>query len=374
MFHHLDEIEGAWLEFQGRAHGTFYQTYQWCKAWQETAGAANGVRPRIVTGRDLDGRLLFLLPFGLHRSYGCVTLDWLGGDQNSYGLGLYDKGFMRHANTWFANQGWLIFDLIGRFDAINLNNMPGTWNGFAHPLSRWFSIAGANQSFVTRLEPDFDKLYASKRSAESRRGNRKRDAKLMKNADVRFGLPANRAEAHSRLDEMFGQQQGRLAEQGIHGIFGATERAFIHHLVDLPDRMQPVLLPYHLTIDGEMEAMMLGGCYGGGYWALISSIGTSATALRHSPGDAALRRTIAACCGRGLEFFDFSSGRSAYKLHWADEAVSLHHTVRARTPRGYAWALVRMTSLALKRAIKASPLLWQVTTALRRHLAGSSSH
>ena len=66
----LDEIEAEWLDFQGRAHGTFYQSYQWCRAWQDMAGAAGGVRPRIVVGRDPAGTVLFLLPFGLYRRHG----------------------------------------------------------------------------------------------------------------------------------------------------------------------------------------------------------------------------------------------------------------------------------------------------------------
>lgn len=369
--HRLEEVETAWLDFQARAHGTFYQSYQWCRAWQDTAGAAGGVRPRIVTGRDPDGRLLFLLPFGMHRNHGAVVLDWLGGKQNNYGLGLYDKGFLRHATAWFASEGWTIIELIGGFDAVDLSNMPGRWYGHEHPLSGWFSATGANLSYVMRLSHDYEALYAAKRTGETRRGNRKRDAKLAKDGQVHFGLPESREEAHRRLDEMFAQQQARLAAHGIHGVFGETERAFVHRMIDLPDRMQPVLLPYHLMLDGEMEAMMLGGCFGGGYWALISSIGSSATARRHSPGDAALRRTIEACCEGGFSFFDFSSGTTGYKLHWADETVSLHHAVRGRTLKGYCFALARIASVTAKRVIKASPLLWRTAMTLRRGVAGS---
>jgi CelD/BcsL family acetyltransferase involved in cellulose biosynthesis len=133
--------------------------------------------------------------------------------------------------------------------------------------------------------------------------------------------------------------------------------------------MQPVLLPYYMMADGELEAVALGGHHGGGYWALISSLG-SPRLRRFSPGDALLRRTIEACCARGLKFFDFSSGSFDYKLAWADQSISLHHAVRGITWRGYVWALARTLALSAKRAIKRTPLLWNVLNRTRRTLLG----
>jgi CelD/BcsL family acetyltransferase involved in cellulose biosynthesis len=364
----IDELEEEWLGFQARAAGTIYQTYQWCRAWQDTAGATRRVEPRIVTGRAADGKLLFLLPFGLRHAYGLRILEWHSGRQCNYGYGLYERGFLGQAESWFATQGWRIFTLVGPLDAIDLADLPDHWSGLGHPLSSWFSLAGPNISFLMRLSRDFDALYEAKRSPETRRGNRKRDAKLAKEGKVEFGLPANRAETHRLLDQMFTHQADRLAESGIEGVFSASARSFIHHLVDLPDRMQPILLPYHLSIDGELQAMMLGGHYGNSYWALISSLAASAS-RRHSPGDAALRRTIEACCRRGLSFFDFSSGNTAYKRHWADGEVVLHHTVRGVTLKGYLWAFARCLGVLAKRTIKRSPSLWALASWARCRLA-----
>jgi CelD/BcsL family acetyltransferase involved in cellulose biosynthesis len=362
------ELEEEWLAFQAHASGTLYQTYQWCRAWQETAAKARNVEPRIITGREGSGRLLFILPLGLRHVRGMRILEWHSGRQCNYGYGLYDRGFLRPAENWFASQGPRILALAGPVDVIDLADMPAQWNGYRHPLSSWFSLPGPNASFLMRLGRNFEALYAEKRSAETRRGNRKRDAKLAKEGEVAFGLPRTREEIHARIEEMFEHQAQRLAENGIYDVFGRAAREFIHRLVDLPDHMQPILLPYHLSIDGGMEAMMLGGNYGNGYWALISSLAASSS-RRHSPGEAALRKTIEACCDRGLSFFDFSSGNTAYKLHWADEAVTLHHAIRAVTPRGYAWAAGRIAIIAAKRSIKRSPILWSFASSARRGLA-----
>ncbi len=355
------ELEADWLDFQSRAAGTLYQSYHWCRTWQETVGAARGIQPRIVVGREAHGRISFILPFAIRRTHGIRVLEWLGGNQSGYGYGLYARGFLGRAAEWFACEGWRILDAAGPVDAIELADMPARWNSHPHPLSAWFSIKGPNVSYVMALDRCYEAIYAAKRSGATRRGNRKRDAKLAKEGALQFGLPATPLETHRLLDEMFAQQSSRLGESGIRGVFEESERAFIHRLADLPSG--PILLPYHLSIDGELIAMMLGGHFGGGYWALISSL--AARSRRYSPGDAALRQTIGACCQRGLSFFDFAAGDSAYKLHWADERISLYYGIRGLTLKGYAWAAMRMAAISAKRAVKRSPLLWDVARAAR---------
>src|SRR6185295_14138567 len=61
------ELEADWLDFQSREAGTLYQSYHWCRTWQETVGAARGIDPRIVVGREARGRILFILPLAIRR-------------------------------------------------------------------------------------------------------------------------------------------------------------------------------------------------------------------------------------------------------------------------------------------------------------------
>lgn len=362
-------LETEWLRFQENAAGTFFQTYQWCRAWLETAGAAADVKPVIVVGRDPTRDLLFLLPFSIRRRQGCRVLEWMGGQQMTYGYGLYDRRFLRRAGLWFATEGWSVLNALPDVDAIDLAEMPLTWQDHDHPLKSWFSFAGPNFSYLLKLTSNYEQVYGRKRSGETRRGNRKRDAKLMKAAKIEFGLAESRVQMHQLIEAMFDQQRSRLAESGIHGVFNEQERRFVHRLIDIGDQLQPILLPHYMTADGELEAVTLGGYYGGGYWALVSSLG-SPRLRRYSPGDALLRRTIEACCSRGLDFFDFSSGSFDYKLAWADESIRLHYAVRGLTWRGYAWALARCFSLALKRLVKRTPLLWTTLSTARRKLLG----
>jgi CelD/BcsL family acetyltransferase involved in cellulose biosynthesis len=366
VHHRLADIANEWREFEANAAGTFYQTYAWCSAWIESSDEPS--EPRIIIGRDRSGVIRFLLPFCIRRIQGIAILEWIAMPQTTYGYGLYDREFLPRAKAWFSLRGWEIARMLGKVDALNLAEMPETLHGFPHPLSDWFSCEGPNRGYQILLESDFKGLYERKRSSATRRSNRKRDGKLAALGELNFVLPETRSQNHSRIDEMFRQQQCRLSARGIHGVFDAHDRRFIHRLADIEANSGPALLPYNLTIDQHMVAMKLGGFYGNIYWGLISSL-DSDFAPHLSPGDAALRRLIAACCEKRMAVLDLASGDAPYKAQWADVVIPLHACIRGLTPRGYIWAGLAMLRVIVKRTIKRSPRLWELAQHLRRTVA-----
>ena len=219
------------------------------------------------------------------------------------------------------------------------------------------------------LEPDFEGFYEARRSSDDRRHARKRETHLRKAGHLEFGLPADAQTLHATIDTMFRQQESRLAERGVRGVFGPTERAFIHRIAALQDMNQPVLAPYELKVGGETLAVMLGGIFGGTYWALVSSM-AQGPLRRYSPGDVALRKTVEACCRRNLACLDFSSGHSQYKESWSDDVMQLHCHISAGTWRGLTPALASALTIAIKRHIKNRPALLAAVTWLRRLTRG----
>jgi len=359
----LGDIAEEWRRFEADAAGTFYQTYSWCAAW--FASGHEPSEPVIIVGRDVQGALRFLLPLCIRRMHGVKVLEWIAMPQTTYGYGLYDRDFLPNAKAWFAGRGWEIALQAGKIDAIHLGEMPESLHGFPHPLSDWFSCEGPNRGYQIKLDPDYQKLYERKRSAATRRSIRKRDNKLAALGDLTFDLPQTKSHTHDRIDDMFRQQQCRLAERGIYGVFDARDRAFIHRLADSNHDDSPGLLAYHLNLDHRMIAMKLGGIYGDTYWGLISSLDPK-FAPHLSPGDAALRRLIAACCERRLAVLDLASGDASYKIQWADTVIPLHACIRGVTPAGYLWAAYAMLRLIVKRTVKRSPRLWELAQNLRR--------
>jgi len=360
----LRDIADDWRKFEAAAAGTFYQTHAWCAAWAESSNEP--FEPRIVIGRDRSGAIRFLLPFCIRRSRGLAVLEWIAMPQTTYGYGLYDREFLPRARPWFAGRGWEIARLL-QVDVLNLAEMPASLHGVPHPLSDWFSCEGPNRGYQIVLDSDFQCFYERKRSSATRRSIRKRDNKLAALGSLEFKLPETPAQNHDKINEMFRQQQSRLSERGIHGVFDARDRLFIHRLADTHADGGPALLAYNLSIDNRMVAMKLGGLYGNIYWGLISSL-DSTFAPHLSPGDAALRRLIAACCEKRVAVLDLGSGDASYKAQWADTVIPLHACIRGLSLPGYIWAAFATARLLVKRTIKRSPRLWELAQHLRRAL------
>ena len=370
MHTRLAPVEAQWTAFQQKAHTTFYQTFLWCRAWCETVGKAANIEIRIVTATDTQGNTVFILPLQIRRRFGIRVLEWLGTPQTTYGHGLFAPSFLPFAQDWFSRHWGEIAKLAGPVDAVFLVDMPATLDGEPHPLQRLFNMRGANRCYRMTLEPDYEILLAKKRSKETRRYYRKKERAFAAQGNLSFGLPANREETHATLATMFKQQEKRLGESGVHGVFGPVERNFIHRLADLQDEANPIFLPYRLQFEGKTLAVLLGGVHGNTFWAMISSL--AETELRkYSPGDLTLRRTIEANCKQGLAGFDFAAGDSAYKLHWANDIAPFHELLSAVSLRGLPWVCLTGGTTVVKRLIKQSPTIRNTAMALRKALLGT---
>ncbi len=372
VYNEIVDISQIWLKFQRHAVSTLQQSFQWCNAWQQTVGKTSGCSPRILLGRDAAGKVVFILPLQVRQSFGLTILEWHSYPGVNYGYGLFDRDFLPQASQWFAAELDNILNAIGPFDVLSLQDLPVKLHGQEHPLLAHANLKAANRAYAMNLQPDFDALYAAKRSVATRKSHRKRDARLRAMGELSFGLPRNTQEAHKILDEVFSHQAQRLAQSGVHGIFGKTEREFFHLLIDETNGRDPFLLPYVLKCNGETLAVMLGGNASGIFWPFISSMSPGA-AQKHSPGDYVLRHAIEACCKLGLTKLNFASGDSNYKLQWSDEIIDLSTILKARNVRGLFWVSASTLALTTKRFIKQNRLMLSVAFFMRRLLAGNAS-
>lgn len=369
VYDRLDPIEAVWRSLQERSQSTIYQNFLWCRTWLETTGKAIGIRPRIVVATDEAGRTAFILPLQLRRRFGILVLEWLGAPLITYGGALLSTDFLDRNPGWLDRHWTGLLHRAGPADLVSLQDIPSHLLGRSNPLHGMCNIAAANRGYGMNLSDNFDTLHARKRPGEARRALRKKEEHLQARGRVTFGLPASKAEAHMVLDRMFDDQEKRLAEAGVHHVFGPAERRFIHCLVDNQDDDAPLLLPYHLRCGDEILAVMMGGQHGGAFWALISSL-TPGEARKYSPGEMALVKTIEACCRRGLAWLDFATGDTRYKMWWMDEKLNLGSHVAAPTLRGLPFAFALAARIAVKRRIKENRTLFELAKAVRRVLRG----
>ena len=369
LFSNIAEIEHDWLGLQKDGLCTFYQTFEWCKAWQETAGVARGIEPVIICGRLDDGQLAFILPFAIEKHFGARVLCWYSAAEITYGMGIFNKAWLAEHGDKIRQLWPGILKTIGAVDAIRLENQPDIWDGVENPLKFLFTTRGANQSYKMALQGDYQALYEQKRSSASRRSARKRDKKLLASGKVEFGLPAGGDETAVVIDTMIDQQRQRLGSKGIRSVYSDIRQNFLQQLGKATsDDGTPVLLPYYLTIDGKICAVMLGGNFQSTYWALISSLTNDSRLYALSPGEHALRAMIEAICDRGYGQLDFASGDTDYKKHWRDETITLFESIKALTLKGTVWAGIAFSRTLIKRVIKQTPWLFSLAQSVRKML------
>lgn len=369
MYTNISDISQIWLKFQTHAATTLYHTFQWCNAWQKAVGEKSGCRPQILVGRTTAGVVKFILPLQMRTSFGLKILEWHGYPNVNYGYGLFDRIFLRFAEPWFAEHFDTILNAIGPFDVLSLQDMPLRLHNSVNPLAKHTNIKAANRAYAINLQPDYNELYAAKRSSATRKSQRKKDARLIAMGEVEFGVPTSKDEAHHVLDEMFDDQSQRLAKSGIHDIFNESEKRFFHLLIEETDKASPFLIPYVLKCNGVTLAAMLGGCASNTFWPFITSMKMDET-QKHSPGDYLLRHVIEASCRLGLESFDFASGESTYKSQWSDDIIDLGITLKARNIWALIWVCGLASKLYAKRLIKQNPVALSCVCMLRRLLAG----
>jgi CelD/BcsL family acetyltransferase involved in cellulose biosynthesis len=363
-------VHSDWEALQSEGISTYFQSNAWCLTWLHDVGRKLGAEAVFVTGYHSGGKPAFLLPLQVRRKYGFLLLEFLSAPHASYGFGLYDEDFLKtQAASWFEAHFDEILTMLPRNDVVYLRELPNWMLGHGHPLLSHARIMGANRAYMMALKPDFESLLAEKRGHETLRSMRKRDKRLAEMGDLKFHAPQSATERKVIMDHMFADQEQRLAETGVRGVYGPVERGFLTDLAD-SDRHGPLaLVPYVLCLDGHPICVLLGGTSCNVFWAMITSL-ADGTWRKHSPGDYTLRRVIAAQCAKGLPWFDFAVGDSDYKLAWADKQIDMHLVLQARTVKGFALAVYLALRHGLKRAIKGNPKLRQGAFALRRALLG----
>jgi CelD/BcsL family acetyltransferase involved in cellulose biosynthesis len=88
----LSVVEQDWRDFETKADGTVFQSFDWLATWQRHIGTLTGVTPAIVVGRDAGG-ILFMLPLATRAAGFARELAWLGSDLCDYNAPLLAQGF-----------------------------------------------------------------------------------------------------------------------------------------------------------------------------------------------------------------------------------------------------------------------------------------
>ena len=227
-------------------------------------------------------------------------------------------------------------------DLVDLPKMPTTVGRQPNPFLSLPVLANPNPALASALRGSWDDFYAAKRSASTRKRERRQLKQLAQHGEVRFVEPRTQAEIAVTLDTMLGQKARSFARMGVDNIFGRPgHRDFMLDLL-MDDDLRDVVHLTRLDVGDTTGAASLGLRFRGCYYLILSSYHDGEIS-RCGPGRAHLHELLSRTMDAGCDRFDFTIGEESYKRDWADIELSVlrspvgRHAARlvhGRGPRG----------------------------------------
>jgi CelD/BcsL family acetyltransferase involved in cellulose biosynthesis len=363
----LAAIEQDWRAFERVADGTVFQSFDWLSTWQHHIGSRDGVMPAIVTGRTGQGQMLFLLPLAIERGGLARRLTWLGTELCDYNGPLLAPDFSGRVDAVCFKVLWR--EIMARlqshpalwFDAVTFDKMQNVVGAQPNPFIGLGVAPHANGAYLTRLNGDWEKFYADKRSSSTRRRDRTKRKKLGEFGEVRFVTPANLDDLAVSLETLMTQKSAAFAAMGVTDIFALPGyREFYHELASKRD----VAHVSRLDVGAQIAAANLGLIFRGSYYHLLASY-DGGELSKFGPGAAHMHDLLRYAIEKGCSTFDFTIGDERYKQEWCDGQIKLFDHVSAATLRGISVALHVYAVGRIKHFIKQTPALWDAAYKVR---------
>ncbi len=371
----LAEVESDWRQFETSADCTVFQTFAWQSLWRKHMGAAAGVQPAIVIGRERD-RILFIFPLAVEHGRKARRLVWHTGSLADYNAPLLAPAFAASVDRprFLAIYAEIIRMLTHdkRFapDAVIFDKMPETVGGQPNPFMALDTQLNPSGAYATRLFGDWESFYVEKRSSATRRRDRTKRKRFADIGPVQFVTATDDADIAATYNTLIEQKTSQFAALGVGQLF---ERPGLKDLfLELATGHRPDDVRVHISrleIGGATAATNFGIIFQRRYYHIFASYDGSSPAARFGPGAAHLHDLMAYAIDAGCDVFDFTIGDEPYKREWADITIALRDHHRSVTVLGFAVAAPSAAWARAKGFIKRSPKLWALAQKVRAQCA-----
>ena len=363
----FDEAEAVWRELEGTGDAFVFQTFDWQLTWYRVVGRGKGVRPCIAIVRAADdGRAVMLLPLGIVRRGLGRALIWLGGDLADYNGPVLAPRVADDLAADDVERLWRqICSALPAFDYVDFRRQPVEIGDQRNPFQPLCNRADPIPGCSTRLEPSWSVYHAAKRSAETRRKERRKEGKLGKHGPVDFVIARTEAEIERIVAAMVAQKAASYERKGVRNLF--RDQAYVDFIKAFTraHAAGEAAVLAAIEVEGEVVAAQWGVVRDGRFYCLVHAHDQGRFA-RYSPGNILLRRVLEWSCENGIAVFDFTYGEESYKDHWCECRLDLYDSLLARTPLGLAAVLGLRCRDGLRRAVKRSDQLRALANGVRR--------
>jgi CelD/BcsL family acetyltransferase involved in cellulose biosynthesis len=367
----LSLLEQEWRAFEQRADCTAFQSFDWLSTWQACIGDRKGVRPAIVTGRSPSGDLLFLLPLATESTGPLRRLTFLGRDLCDYNAPLLSPSTGHSLaddfhNLWSRITQRLQKDSRHRHDLILFDKMPQQVGHQANPLCRLSCRPNPSGAYLATIAATWDAFYEQKRSGSSRKRDRQRQRRLAALGDVVFATVENADDRRTTLDILMVQKRQAFARMGVTDIF--SREGYVEFFHAIAQRAPDLIHIGKLQVGETPAAANMGLVFRNSFYHVLISYDAGPIS-RAGPGTAHLHELMRHAVERGCTTFDFTIGDEPYKREWSDIELTLYDHIAPVTTLGAIFAAPLDALRELKRYIKQSPRLWNLTTKTRAFLS-----
>ena len=360
----LEEIGTTWRAFEQQADHTVFQSFDWLAHWQRHVGNLRGTLPAIVTGREADGELLFILQLAIETGGLARRLVWLGSALCDYNAPLIARSFGAHVSAerfllaWREAIALLQSERRLRFDLVDLEKMPEQIGEQRNPFIDLVVRKHPSGAYVADLPRDWETLYAAKRSSATRKRERRQLRALADHGALGFVDVQDAGERARTIATLLEQKSRVFARMGVVNPFLSAGHREFYLAAARDPALRDLVHISRLDVGSKIAAASVGLTFRSCYYLILSSYDGGEIA-RLGPGRAHLHELMRYAIARQFTRFDFTVGDEPYKRDWADSELALHDHVAAVTARGAAAAAAIAVFRRAKRAIKQSPGLWQ---------------
>jgi CelD/BcsL family acetyltransferase involved in cellulose biosynthesis len=369
----LDELGAEWRAFERRADRTVFQSFDWLATWQRHIGAPRGTVPAIVLGREEDEELLFIL-LAVETNGRVRRLTWLGAQLCDYNAPLLAEQFSDRVSAERFLLAWrdvievLRAEARWRFDLIDLQKMPDCIGEQRNPFLDLAPCAHPSGAYVAHLGSAWDAFYAAKRSAATRKRERRQLRQLAEHGALRFVEVETEEEVARTLATLMAQKSRSFARMGVEDVLARPGHREFFLAIAMDPAMRELVHLSQIDVGDHIAAVSVGLKYRDCYYLILSSYDDGELS-RFGPGRAHLHELLRYAIGGGFARFDFTVGDEPYKRDWCDAELKLHDLITAVTASGWLMVALTMPFRRVKRFIKQSPGLWRAFSKARA-LAG----
>ncbi|MGI9420493.1 MAG: GNAT family N-acetyltransferase [Geminicoccaceae bacterium] len=360
------DAEPFWRALEQTGDAIVFQTYDWQAAWHQLIGRQQRVRPCIAIVTTDDDRPLMLLPLGIVRRGLGRALIWLGGELTDYNGPVLAADAALYLNGLGIDGLWRrLRHELPAFDYVDFQRLPAEignqHNPFVQLSNRGNPIAGR----CTRLGSSWETYHNGKRSAETRRKERKKEGKLGLHGPIEFVVAQTTAEIDRIVAALVAQKSASYQRKGVKNLFRDPAyvdflKAFAHDHVE-----SGLAVLAAVKVDDEIIATQWGLIYGNRFYCLVYGHDQGRFA-RYSPGNVLLRRLLEWCCERDIDVFDFTYGDESYKDHWCEDRLALHDCLLPSSPLGSVIVLGIRCSEGVRLTVKRSSHVHAFVTGIRK--------